>query len=182
MARPNELLFDSEASLRLVDRALTDLQVPDAADAGPDTTTAVGRATHQEGALMDLPNMLLRVYTEINGVLQNLRLSRDVLQQTTMETLHRTNDKLREVTTLTEVAATDIQDITTQQLNYASSVLVDMEERLSEIARIFDPDRLGLHGAVADFTEFAEPAFDPGASVVDVEERQALVDAIFTKR
>lgn len=177
---------------------------------------------------MDLPNMLLRAYTEINAVLQNLRHSRDVLQQTTLEKLHQTNDKLREVTSATEVAATDMldgldralamideleaadgetatddaneiranlrnelfslmnclqfQDITAQQLTFASSVLVDMEQRLTEIARIFDPDRLGYRGSILEIAAPLSGTFDPAATTEDAEERQALVDEIFTTR
>lgn len=224
----DELLLDSEASLRLVDRALTDLRVAEPS-AGAASWTECTCGAQKEVALMDLPNMLLRAYTEINSVLQNLRRSRDVLQQTTLERIHHTNDKLREVTSATEIAATDMldgldralamiddldtfdgeapskgtagevrtnlrnelfglmnclqfQDITTQQLNYASSVLVEMEGRLAEIARIFDPDRLGLRDAMIDFAESEDVAFDPAATTSDAGERQALVDAIFTRR
>lgn len=230
MSKPlsDELLLDSEASLRLVDRALTDLR------ASEQPTNEAGRSecicgAQKEVALMDLPNMLLRAYTEINSVLQNLRRSRDVLQQTTLEKIHHTSDKLREVSSATELAATDMldgldralamiddldasdgdpdasdhagevrsnlrnelfslmnclqfQDITTQQLSYASSVLVEMEDRLAEIARIFDPDRLGLRDAMLDLVEPDHASFDPAATTSDAEERQALVDAIFTRR
>jgi hypothetical protein len=230
MSKPlsDELLLDSEASLRLVDRALTDLRVAEPS-ATPGGWTECTCGAQKEVALMDLPNMLLRAYTEINSVLQNLRRSRDVLQQTTLEKIHHTNDKLREVTSATELAATDMldgldralamideldsfgdddlsregadevranlrnelfslmnclqfQDITTQQLNYASSVLVEMESRLAEIARIFDPDRLGLRDTMIDFTDSDDVSFDPAATTADAGERQALVDAIFTRR
>ncbi len=230
MSKPltDELLLDSEASLRLVDRALTDLQVSESPQNGAGRSECSCGA-QKDVALMDLPSMLLRAYTEINSVLQNLRRSRDVLQQTTLEKIHHTNDKLREVSSATEVAATDMldgldralamiddldatvgdpdssghavevrsnlrnelfslmnclqfQDITTQQLNYASSVLVEMEERLAEIANIFDPDRLGLRDVMLDLTAPGPVAFDPAATTADAEERQALVDAIFTKR
>jgi hypothetical protein len=74
------------------------------------------------------------------------------------------------------------QDITTQQLNYAASVLMTMEERLAEIANIFDPDGLGPGGLVGEIDEPMQPAFDPAATGVDVEERQALADAFFAGR
>jgi hypothetical protein len=65
------------------------------------------------------------------------------------------------------------QDITTQQLNYASSILVD-------IARLIDP----TSGALPEITG-ARPrvvstaAFDPNASVEHADVRQALADSIF---
>lgn len=223
----DELLLDSEASLRLVDRALTDIRGAEDALSAESPKENRRRPATEEVSLMDLPNMLLRAYTEINSVLQNLRHSRDVLQQTTVEKLHQTNDKLREVSSATEVAATDMldgldrslamideledadgsgtdraselrnnlrnelfslmnclqfQDITSQQLNYASSVLVDMEQRLTEIVRIFDPDRLGYRDALKELTQPIQQAFDPAATTEDAEQRQALVDAIFTSR
>jgi hypothetical protein len=225
---PDELLYDSEASLRLVDRALTDLQV---------SSGELQRAIQESGSsvqnpsqlgLMDIPNLLLKAYTEINSVLANLRHSRDVLQQSTLDKLQHTNDKLREVSSATEVAATDMldgldralalldrleiptiddgqsadeevraslrnelfslmnclqfQDITTQQLNYASSVLVEMESRLAELARFFDPDTLGLTPVLQGDSATPQAAFDPAATTADSEKRQALVDEIFTRR
>lgn len=221
---PDDLLYDSEASLRLVDRALTDLQL---------SSGEIHHAIQANGApvppqlgLMDIPNLLLKAYTEINSVLTNLRHSRDVLQQSTLDKLQHTNDKLREVSSATEVAATDMldgldralalvdrlevptseagasdedevratlrnelfslmnclqfQDITTQQLNYASSVLVEMESRLTELARFFDPKCLGLTPMIQAESASPQVAFDPAATTADSEKRQALVDEIFT--
>jgi chemotaxis regulatin CheY-phosphate phosphatase CheZ len=223
----DELLFDSEASLRLVDRAITELRIPEAADTADDQIGDRPRLHEKEVSLMDLPNVLLRAYVEINSVLQNLRHSRDVLQQTTLDKLQHTNDKLREVSSATELAATDMldgldralvmvdelegvdgtnsdhaaevrgnlrnelfslmtclqfQDITAQQLNYASSVLVEMEHRLTELARIFDPDRHGFQQLVVAADEPPQTTFDPAATTADAEQRQALVDEIFTGR
>jgi hypothetical protein len=226
--RPSdELLYDSEASLRLIDNALTDLSAMASRVGAAPGTGATSAAPFTPISLMDLPNLLLRAYTEINSVLENLRHSRDVLQQSTLDKLQHTNNKLREVSSATEVAATDMldgldralalvdeldapteapaderggeiradlrnelfslmnclqfQDITTQQLNYASSVLVDMENRLAELAQIFDPDKMGLsHLVILDSP--ATVAFDPAATTENAETRQALVDEIFTAR
>lgn len=212
----NELLYDSEASLRLVDTALAELRTP-------------GRAARQEheetpAALAGLPTLLLRAYTEIDSALQTLRQSRTALEQTAVEKLHLTSEKLREVSSATEVAATDIldgldraiamvddlesaetegdtgkaagvrqtmrdelfglmghlqfQDITTQQLNYASSILSEMENRLVQIARIFDPSLFGLE-VPSTSAAHAHAAFDPAATTGAAEQRQALVDEIF---
>jgi hypothetical protein len=198
----------------LVDRALDELR--------PENGTAPHAGSHAPGAIADLPAMLLRAYSEICGVLQSLRSSRDALEQATIEKLHHTNAKLHEVSSATEVAATGMldgldralamvdeldtldssgdaraaevrgqlrdelfqaisglqfQDITTQQLNYASSVLVDMEQRLAEVAKAFDPSTAGI--AVPSSRPTAPAAFDPGASLDGADERQALVDQIF---
>jgi hypothetical protein len=191
------LLYDSEASLRLVESALIDLAAMAAEVAAGPGAQAIPGASFARTNLMDLPSLLLRAYTEINSVLENLRHSREVLQQTTLDKPQQTKGKPREVSSATEVAATDMldgldralalvdeldaphyaavdprggevradlrnelfslmnclqfEDITTQQLNYASGVLVEVENRLAELARIVDPDRIGMaHLVVAD--------------------------------
>jgi hypothetical protein len=177
----DELFYDSEAMLRLVDRALDELRLP----------PGVMHETHFSGreaiALSDLPHVLLRAYSEISSVLATLRRSREVLERSTVEKLQQTSRKLNEITSTTELAASDMldrldralaivdsveardagkdpdgshadlrnelygimtclqfQDITAQQMNYASSVLFEAEERMVELARLFDPDVLGL--------------------------------------
>ena len=227
-----ERLYDSEAALRLVDGEIAALRpVP-----SPDTTAM----THHEHpaamhlrALLDqpegqpvglaaLPFILERANQEIQSVLANLRDSRDALETATVEKLQHTNEKLKEVTSATEVAATDIldaldraqnmvddleaadadgdkakaqttrdllreeifgmmgalqfQDITTQQLTYAASVLGDMESRLLQIAKLFDPATVMVRVA----TDGPDPrTFDPRATTRNAEQRQALADEIF---
>ena len=215
-----ELLFDSETTLRLVDNALHDLRT-----GGPEMDSQAAAASdlaNASAALTDLPQILLRAYHEILSVQESLRQSRTVLEQNTVEKLQHTKAKLNEVTSATEVAATDImdgvdralglvdqldaeeapseraaelrgalrdelftmmsclqfQDITSQQINYASSVLVEMEQRLAQLARIFDPQSFGLE-PVEIVTQATPPvAFDPAATLNDADERQALVDEI----
>lgn len=209
----NELLLDSEASLRLVDTVLAEIGEP----AAPTPAVAVA-----EG-LAALPQVLLRAYGEINNALLALRQSRGVLEATAVEKLHLTNEKLREVSSATEVAATDImdgidraiamvdeletpadperhaeirnglrdelfgvmshlqfQDITTQQLSHASSTLVEMESRLVQLARMFDPGQLGIELPAHVPTTAIGVAYDPGATTQDADSRQAMADAIFS--
>jgi len=227
-SRPaEELFYDSEATLRLVDSALDDLRLPPVVtpnDLAQEQKMSV-QFDIRNVALAELPDVLLRAYAEINGVLSALRKSRDVLEQSTVEKLQQTSTKLQEVTSATEVAATDMldgldralvmvddleaeggsdpsprtadlhgslrnelfslmnclqfQDITTQQLNYASSVLIDMEHRLAELARLFDPHSLGLSAGTLQLTPPPITAFDPAATTNDAGQRQALVDQIF---
>jgi hypothetical protein len=210
----NELLLDSEASLRLVDTVLAEIGEP-----APPAPAAPEAATGLEA----LPTVLMRAYGEINNALLALRQSRGVLQQTAVEKLHLTNEKLRAVSSATEVAATDImdgidraiamvdeldapadperhadvrnalrdelfgvmshlqfQDITTQQLSHASSTLVEMETRLVQLARMFDPGQFGMEApAQAPTAEALGVAYDPGATTQDADLRQAMADAIF---
>jgi chemotaxis regulatin CheY-phosphate phosphatase CheZ len=221
-----ELLYDSEAALRLVDTALAELRQNPTAEPGVGEAPGCTAAAPQEGALAALPDMLRRVSCELSGALTSLRQSRGALERAAVERLKHTNDKLREVSSATEVAATDIldaidrslalvdamdecataevdrsaelrtklreelfgvmgclqfQDIATQQLNYASSVLVDMECRLLQIARILDPNSIQEEpAAVENGTSPPAAAFDPAATNADANQRQALADQIFT--
>jgi hypothetical protein len=231
----DRLYYDSEAMLRLVDNALDELHPPPAAPTPPASAGAASDAPHAATdalSLSSLPPLLLRAYQEINSVVCTLRRSRDLLEEATVNKLHQTGNKLREVSSATEVAATDMldgldralaivdeldagpaagesdrattlrddlrnelfglmnclqfQDITTQQLGYASSVLVEVEDRLSELARVFDPHSHGIEGPAAAPPAPAAPAvpavaFDPAASTGDAEQRQALVDEIFAR-
>ena len=220
----HELLYDTEAALSLVDgevRAMT----------GEPRRAAVAPCGPLQGAMQSgstlaaLPFILERANDEIQAVLANLRDSRTALaalESATVEKLQHTSEKLREVTSATEVAATDIldaldragtvvdgleaadqandkaraqelrddlrgeifgmmgalqfQDITTQQLTYAASVLSDMENRLLLIAKLFDPaavaPRDGLHAP--------DPrTYDPAATTRNAAGRQALADEVF---
>lgn len=78
------------------------------------------------------------------------------------------------------MGALQFQDITSQQLTHASAVLVEMESRLAEVAKLFDssisPDRplAALHGVPDAKT------YDPNATTKNADERQTLADEIFT--
>lgn len=69
------------------------------------------------------------------------------------------------------------QDIITQQLAYASSVIAEAEGRLGTLARNF-----GVSDEVDDEPgDSASPrTFDPGATMLAQDERQALADELFT--
>lgn len=235
--RAMELLYDSEASLRLVDHELDALREFTAGVQGTvapagEPAPAAAAVAPQEGyapasALALVPGILQRANTEIVNVLGSLRQCRSALESATTDKLQITHEKIREVTSATEVAATDIldgidraqglldeldteaethgegsprgrelrgrlrdeiftitgclqfQDITTQQLSHAASVLVDMEARLAEIAVLFDPRRYG-----APEIPYAPPApppiFAPDATLANAEQRQLVADEIFT--
>ena len=228
----NDVLYDSEAALRLVDSALSELRgiAPGVLEEGEphEGADAAHRTAGEDdpGALAALPRMLLKAYSEIISVLECLKQSRGVLERATVERLQHTHEKLREVSSTTESAATNMldgldralglidrldaesapeasenapalrgqlrdelfammshlqfHDITTQQLNYTSSVLTDMERRLAQVAQVFDPRSFGVELPQAAETSGAPVAFDPGATVENADVRQALADEIFT--
>jgi chemotaxis regulatin CheY-phosphate phosphatase CheZ len=215
--RTQEVLYGSEAALRLVDQELHDLHEVSRDDSHGMTS-----------GLADLPQILERANAQILGVLSRLRESRAALQSSAVEKLQVTHAKLREVTSATEDAAINIldacdratglvddldaidaapapdrlkagavratlrdelflmmgalqfQDITSQQLNHASAVLVEMEQRLIEVARLFDTNAHHDGSSVSLMTGPDLSTFDPNATTRNAEGRQALADEIFT--
>ncbi len=225
--RVEEVLYDSEAALRLVDAEVARLKAQD----GVSEETApvqelVQSLQHfdKKPAIVLLPSILSKATEEIRTLLDSLRASRSAIESATVSRLATTHDKLKQVTNATEVAATDIldgldraqalidqmdaaegdveasralrnalrdelftatthlqfQDITTQQLNHAAKVLVEMEERLAEVARVIDPTG---NGFTPDDDRRApdESTFDPNATIKNAEERQALADSVFKR-
>ncbi len=220
--RAQEVLYESEAALRLVDHELTGMR--DVRDTAEGSARVIPML-----ALSELPQILEQANAQILSVLSRLRESRAALQTTTLEKLATTHEKIREVTSATEDAAIDImdacdrathmvdeldaidaqaspdrekaggiranlrdelflmmgalqfQDITSQQLSHASAVLVEMENRLLDVAKLFDqnPDDLN---SVSEGAPRApnETTYDPNATTLNAERRQALADEIFT--
>jgi len=245
-----DLLSESEATLRMMDALLEELGGTEAPRNDVMEPTVYLRALQETVAdperIALLSNAFFRVHVAIIGTLEALRRSRGVLERTTTERVQRTQLKLREVTSTTESAATDMldgldralqlidrldslaqgdadgagrkgdggesgqtedegariraelrqelftlitclqfQDITAQQLSWASAVLADVEERLEKITRLFnagfsngDESAEGDAGGGKDDESLIASA-DPSASMLDAGSRQALVDEIF---
>lgn len=207
------LLADSRATLRQVGAVVDELD---------------GAGGHEEESPQEMLRTLLRAYAEVLGVIDGLRRSRTSLNRATLVRLQATNAKLDEVSSTTEVAASDMlddldqalalldrldevesdagegadirgairehldsvvnllqfQDITSQQLGYASGVLDDVERRLATVA-----SALAQAGGVETEPEpepeppelepESHPTCDPRASTGGSEDRQALADEIF---
>lgn len=101
---PPELLFDSAESLRRADRLLSEWR-------GRTERPAMLQQLESDAHLMaPLPEILHRAFTEIVQLLENLGRSRSILERAAVDRLHRTNAKLREITSTTEIAATSILD------------------------------------------------------------------------
>ncbi len=213
----NELLYDSEAALRLVDSAIEDIR-----EAGPRASTGTSAESLHAGHLRDLlqaagplgllgiSQILARGHGEIVSVLRNLRESRDVLAQTSsgraasdvLDGLDRAValvDQMDAEASDGDAAAganlrralreelfslmgcMQFQDITTQQLSYASSVLTETETRLAELASILGPAALGAAGAPASTASSGPVTFDPTASMANADARQAVADQVFSR-
>jgi chemotaxis regulatin CheY-phosphate phosphatase CheZ len=78
------------------------------------------------------------------------------------------------------MGALQFQDITSQQLSHASAVLIEMETRLIEVARLFDANVLIEQSVSKVPMPPSEQTYDPNATTKNAEGRQALADQIFT--
>ncbi len=221
--RTQEVLYETEAALRLVDHGLDGLR-DEPSDPEPSASLSL-----MGGGLSELPGILERANSQILNVLARLRESRAAIESTALEKLATTHEKIREVTSATEDAAINImdacdratqmvdeldtidaadapdrsragevrttlrdelflmmgalqfQDITSQQLAHASSVLTEMETRLIDIAQLFDGKGNILEQLPMTAAHVPEnKTYDPNATVRDSESRQALADEIFT--
>jgi len=107
----NELLKDSEATLREVAGILLELWDEGPAEDRPSSGLSPGGNGRRKPArLGELIGVLMKTYREIHGVLDGIRQGRGILQQAAMERVQKTHAKLQEVTLTTEVAATDMLD------------------------------------------------------------------------
>jgi chemotaxis regulatin CheY-phosphate phosphatase CheZ len=100
------------------------------------------------------------------------------------ETADTLRDELHQIMNLLQ-----FQDITSQQLGYASGVLMDIEERMMRLVRVFDLQKVGMdefRGVLeeqrpVEGSRAQDPeTCDPDASTLGAEERQALADEVFT--
>ena len=73
------------------------------------------------------------------------------------------------------------QDITSQQLDHASSIIQDMEQYLDEFVVLFDLPTIGAIAGQPVGPQRPElRPFDPCATTLDAESRQAMVDELLT--
>ena len=219
--RTQEALYESEAALRLVDHELKELH--DLPDSAAPPVPPLSRS-----GLGDISVLLAQANTQIISVLTRLREGRAAIESTAVGKVRLTQDKLREVTSATEDAATNImdacdratgfvdeldaidtadapdrgkasslrgslrdelflmmgalqfQDITAQQLAHASAVLDEMEQRMIEVAKLFDPAVALECASLAHTKDNRSQAYDANATTRNADSRQALADEIFT--
>jgi hypothetical protein len=198
--RARQVLYESEAALRLVDHELIGLHdVRDAAEPEARATPML--------ALSELPDVLEQANAQILHVLSRLRASRATLNTASLEKRARaqgdpghdmpaTNDAAADVEEaggteanrrdglFLKMGALPFQNLTGQQLSQASAVLADMENRLFEVAKLFDAHTDQAETPSDAATDAARRAAHVTGSR-DVtprraESRQARSDEIFT--
>ena len=132
MRPPEELLYDSEASLRLVDHAIEELS-SSGADLDREAKGFLEHVMAQPGGFAELSRTLLRAYAETVGIVSRIRESCGMMDSAGVDKLQQMHGRLREVSSATETAATDMLD----GLNRT----VALVELLDAPGRLSDDDR-----------------------------------------
>lgn len=109
MRPPQELLYDSEASLRLVDHAIEELSAS-GAELDRDAQGFLKHVMSQPGGFGELSRTLLRAYAETVGIVVRMRESSGLVGGAGLERLAQMHGRLREVSSATEAATTDMLD------------------------------------------------------------------------
>lgn len=108
MRPPEQLLYDSEASLRLVDRAIEELDAS-GAELDVDSHGFLVHVMAQPGGFAELSRTLLRAYAETFTIVQRIRDSCN-MADSDADRLQQMHGRLREVSAATENASTGILD------------------------------------------------------------------------
>jgi hypothetical protein len=141
MRPPEELLYDSEASLRLVDHAIEELS-SSGTDLDHDARAFLEHVMSQPGGFAELSRTLLRAYAETAGIASRLRESCGMADNGNLDRLQQMHGRLREVSSATETAATDILD--------GLGRTVDLIEQLDVATSLADADRHRMLASVRD--------------------------------
>ena len=225
-----DVLYEGESTLRRVDTALQGLRLH-SDELTRDTDQVSESLLTSPGGLNTVVETLARAYNSTRQLLDRIRESRSIIERASVERLEHMGAKLKEVTSATEVAATDLmdgidaalakvdrldalaeageaaerrrvhdslrielqslydhmqfQDITAQQINYASSVIADVEGRLRQLLDAMAPLAPEADASATAMAAYAAgtakgPAtFDPHATTEQSAERQAVADALF---
>jgi chemotaxis regulatin CheY-phosphate phosphatase CheZ len=118
MRPPEQLLYDSEASLRLVDHAIEELS-DSGAELDRESRGFLEHVMAQPGGFAELSRTLLRAYAETVGIVQRIRESTGMVDDAGVDKLQQMHGRIREVSTATENATAGILDSVTRALEFA---------------------------------------------------------------
>lgn len=219
MKAADDLLYDSEASLRLVDHAIKELSAS-GTELDPESRDFLQHVMSQPGGFSQLAKSLLRAYAETLGIVARMHSEPSGREQGETDRLSLLSDNLGEVNSATEEATTDIldglgraisvverldqegaeasrrrdlvallrdelygvvahlqfQDITAQQLDQVSSLLVDTRRSLLDMLTVFTPS------AVLTLDQERSAAPESRASMLTTAEREAVVKETLARK
>lgn len=109
MRPAEELLYDSEASFRLVDHAIQELSAS-GAELDREASGFLAHVMMQPGGFAELSRTLLRAYAETAGIVGRFRETAGMLDSAGLDKLQAMHGHLREVSSATELATHGILD------------------------------------------------------------------------
>jgi len=180
MRPPQELLYDSEASFRLVDNAIEELSVSDA-DPDGETKAALQHVMTQP-EIAALSDALFRAYAETTALLGRFRESAGMLDTSGIDKLQQMHGRLHEVSSATQTATSDILDglgravTLVEQLDAATSMTDDARHRMAGSIRE-ELSGLSNHLQFQDIT--SQQLVHIGALLGDMRARLAEVTSMF---
>jgi hypothetical protein len=144
MKPAEELLYDSEASLRLVDHVIEELG-SSGAEMDGEAHTFLDHVMAQQGGLAELSRTLLRAYAESATIVQRIHESCGLIDKTDSDRLRQMHGSLNQVSSVTEIAATGILNAVGRanelagRLNDASDadrprMIASLQEELGELS------------------------------------------------
>jgi hypothetical protein len=132
MRPADELLYDSEASFRLVDHAIRELSAS-GAELDREATGFLTHVMAQPGGFAELARTLLRAYAETAGIVGRFRETAGMLDSGGFDKLQQMHGRLQQVSSATEIATHGILD--------GLARAVSLVEKLDGDAALSDDDR-----------------------------------------
>lgn len=173
-----ELLQDSEVTLRLVDDLVAELSENDQEVAvNNGVLSLLDHLADRRTEVRGVDALLIRMYAELQRILYNVRKSRGLLEEATITNLESTNSKLREVSTATEFAATNMLDGVDRALTH-----VDRVQEAPDDSAAFDALRDELHALVTalQFQDIISQQLEHASAIIaDMENQLRRVTKLF---
>jgi hypothetical protein len=132
MRPAEELLYDSEASFRLVDHAIQELSAS-GAELDKEASGFLAHVMTQPGGFAELSRTLLRAYAETAGIVGRFRETAGMLDSSGIDKLQQMHGHLRQVSSATELATHGILD--------GLGRAVSLVEKLDEESALSDAER-----------------------------------------
>src|SRR6185436_8931530 len=130
MRPAEELLYDSEASFRLVDHAIQELSAS-GAELDREASGFLAHVMAQPGGFAELSRTLLRAYAATAGIVGRFRETAGMLDSAGIDKLQQMHGHLREVSSATETATHGILD----GLGRAVALVEELDGDVSESNR-----------------------------------------------
>lgn len=129
---------------------------------------------------LSVPDVLRRTSDEISAILGAIRTGRAEFEQSTAEHLQRTRDKLKEISSATEVAATDMLDGLDRSLSLTDQLEACSDDAAAREIRQTLRDELGRLFIALQFQDItAQQLAHASRMLADVEHQLTVVAAHF---